>query len=146
MTHEIRRRILRETTPEERERHRAIRTEIEQELPELKRWARETAARHREQMARRVRLGMVLILLATSGWHQARGERPIDFDREVRPILSEHCYACHGPDQKARKAELRLDRKEDAFRDRGGYRGHRPRQGRRERADPAASPPTIPTR
>ena len=135
MTHEIRRRILRETTPEERERHRAIRREIEQELPELKRWARETAARHREQMARRVRLGIVLIVFGASGWHHARAERPVDFDREVRPILSEHCYACHGPDQKARKAKLRLDRKEDAFRDRGGLCSDRPRQGRGERAD-----------
>jgi hypothetical protein len=60
-------------------------------------------------------------LLATAGGTHARAERPVDFDREIRPILSEHCYACHGPDQKARKAGLRLDRKEDAFRDRGGY-------------------------
>jgi hypothetical protein len=51
MTHEIRRRILRQATPEEGERHRTIREEIQQELPELKQWARETAARHQERVA-----------------------------------------------------------------------------------------------
>jgi len=39
----------------------------------------------------------------------------IDFNRDIRPILSEHCYACHGPDSNKRKAELRLDVKESAF-------------------------------
>ena len=39
----------------------------------------------------------------------------IDFNREVRPILSEHCYTCHGPDAQKRKAELRFDRKESAL-------------------------------
>jgi hypothetical protein len=43
--------------------------------------------------------------------------RAVDFNREVRPILSEHCYACHGPDQNKRKAGLRLDREEDAFKE-----------------------------
>jgi hypothetical protein len=50
--------------------------------------------------------------------------RPIDFNREVRPILSNHCFACHGPDAKKRKGvsqPFRLDTKEGAFADLGGY-------------------------
>lgn len=39
----------------------------------------------------------------------------IDFNFHVRPILSDRCYACHGPDENARKADLRLDTEEAAF-------------------------------
>src|ERR1044071_7281797 len=42
-------------------------------------------------------------------------EPKVNFDREVRPILSENCYQCHGPDEQKRKAKLRLDIREDAI-------------------------------
>lgn len=39
--------------------------------------------------------------------------RPVDFEKDIQPILSEHCYSCHGPDKQ--KADLRWDLKESAF-------------------------------
>ncbi|HSU66584.1 MAG TPA: DUF1549 domain-containing protein, partial [Tepidisphaeraceae bacterium] len=42
-------------------------------------------------------------------------ENTVRFNRDVRPILSENCFACHGPDSQHRKAGLRFDRKEGLF-------------------------------
>src|SRR5437763_891666 len=44
----------------------------------------------------------------------------VDFNKQVRPLLSKYCYQCHGPDEKVRKGGLRLDQKAGAFADLGG--------------------------
>ena len=40
---------------------------------------------------------------------------PVDFNRDISPILSDTCFACHGPDPTQRKGGLRFDNKEGAF-------------------------------
>ena len=40
---------------------------------------------------------------------------PVQFNRDIRPILSEHCFSCHGPDVQKMKGGLRLDRREEAL-------------------------------
>jgi hypothetical protein len=64
------------------------------------------------------RLALVWFLLLPT---LLRAQEP-DFGREVLPILSDKCFHCHGPDAKARKAGLRLDTKEGAFREKDGVK------------------------
>ncbi len=46
---------------------------------------------------------------------RSRAADRIEYNRDVRPILSENCFACHGPDSASRKAGLRLDLRDEAI-------------------------------
>jgi mono/diheme cytochrome c family protein len=54
------------------------------------------------------------LLLSSTADAQDKSDAKIRFNDQVRPILSEHCFSCHGPDAASRKAELRLDEREGA--------------------------------
>ncbi|MEO8498198.1 MAG: DUF1549 domain-containing protein, partial [Planctomycetota bacterium] len=55
-------------------------------------------------------------------------ERDIDFARDIRPLLSNTCFKCHGPDEEGREADLRLDTPEGAYADLGGYQAIKPNE------------------
>lgn len=54
-------------------------------------------------------LSRLLILLLAAPFGAAASEPRLSFNRDIRPILSDRCYHCHGPDGSHRKADLRLD-------------------------------------
>ena len=66
-------------------------------------------------MPRRFASSFLLALALAAMVPNLRAAAPaIDFNREIKPIFSEHCYACHGPDDKKRKGGLRLDQRDGA--------------------------------
>jgi hypothetical protein len=62
----------------------------------------------------------ILAVLSLAAIASSARADEIEFNRDVRPILAENCFACHGFDARARKAKLRLDVPEGAFAERRG--------------------------
>jgi len=76
-------------------------------------------------------------LLSVSPWRASADDTvpdQIEYDRDVRPILSDTCFKCHGFDAVKRKADLRLDTLEGATADLGGYRAIVPGQPQQSEA------------
>lgn len=63
-----------------------------------------------------------LVVSGASSSSLAEETATVDFARDVRPILSDRCFQCHGPDAEHREADLRFDVEEGAKADLGGYR------------------------
>jgi hypothetical protein len=59
-------------------------------------------------------IAAALLGAVTSGRAAALPDK-VDFNHHIKPLLSDRCFVCHGPDEKARKAKLRLDTRDDAF-------------------------------
>src|SRR5690348_15606867 len=57
----------------------------------------------------------LLFALAGHGRTQAAEAPPVNYSRDIKPLLAAHCYACHGPDEGKRKAKLRLDERASAL-------------------------------
>ncbi|QDT05716.1 Planctomycete cytochrome C [Rubripirellula lacrimiformis] len=68
---------------------------------------------------------ILVLAIGSIGWtvaaEAAAAEDAIDFNSQVRPIISDRCFHCHGPDAQNQDSQFRMDSKENLFADLGGY-------------------------
>ena len=69
-------------------------------------------------MTKHTQLSLVLTAILLAG--SKAGAATVEFNRDIRPILADTCFHCHGPDPGARKASLRLDTEAGFFKERDG--------------------------
>ena len=74
-------------------------------------------------MKKRFYQAIFLLFITANGWNPFLQAADIDFNRDIRPILSDKCFHCHGQDAKNQKSDFRLDTAERAMADLGGYAG-----------------------
>lgn len=67
------------------------------------------------QFAHVVPAALALVLGLSTAMAASGEDGPIVYNRDIRPILADNCFACHGPDSASRKADLRLDQREGAI-------------------------------
>ena len=75
-------------------------------------------------MVQLMRMSAIAVVVFTSLGSSAAlfaADAPLDFNRDIRPILFDNCVACHGPDAKSRPTDLRLDDETSAKSDLGGH-------------------------
>ena len=88
------------------------------------------APRKTDRLLRLVTILLLALILAWRAGIARAADAGVRFNRDIQPLLAENCFACHGPDNKARKADLRLDTK-------GGIFAHTPKRG------PAVTPGSL---
>src|SRR6185295_20071255 len=67
------------------------------------------------RMTLRSSITSFVLCLIFAASHARASHGKIDFNRDIRPLLSDNCFTCHGPDENKRKAKLRLDIRDEAL-------------------------------
>src|ERR1051325_9594133 len=88
--------------------------QFDSECPRRWRMSAGEGRRRRGVWLQAVAMTLLSVTIPTAATFAAEQSR-VDFNFQIRPLLSDRCFKCHGPDEKARKKKLRLDQREGVF-------------------------------